>query len=145
MKPLRFLTTFLTAYALSTVTLLFFVFSAQYTGRSVLVFVGLLLSFVYTFLFSWLYFRGIKGASWRHRSEAILVWMGLVFILDYIVMTVFYHAKLSDLGMMSVMSYGIFLLLLFISAYLTTNEHPKLSASAPNLMATEPEQTKKQA
>ena len=134
MKPLRFLILFFASFILGAITAFFMLFSAQYLGRPSLIFIGLLLTFVYTFVFSWWYFRGVQEASWRARVEAIVVWMGLYLIFDYMVLTFFYGGSISDLGAISVFSYGTILLILFVSAYITTSQHPKLSADAPNLM-----------
>ncbi|NQV11917.1 hypothetical protein HQ524_00995 [Candidatus Uhrbacteria bacterium] len=137
MKPLRFLAMFATYYVIGAIISWFFIFSANYLREPRLMFVGLLISFALLFLFSWLYFRNVRDISWKERVEAIVAWMGFLFICDSILLVYIYKASFSDLGMISVFGYGVTILTLFVTAYITSTEHPKL-AHSPNLMDVPP-------
>lgn len=131
--PLRFLVMFLLFYIVGFATSKFFIFSAQYLGEVRLIFVGLMLSFVILFLFSWMYFKKAKDMAWRERIEVIAVWIALMLILDFLQVVYVYKASITDLGIITVAGYGISILTLFVTAYITSSTHPKF-AHSPNLM-----------
>ena len=133
MNPLRFIIYFVSDLVLSYVFVLFFTFAAVTIGLASLALVGLLFTILFTLLFGWLYFRTVPDMSWRHRGEAILVWVGLVVLTDIIVLKLFYGGSISNMGSLELTGYALQGLTLFVAAYLAGHEHPRL-ASSPDLL-----------
>jgi len=110
----------------------FFIFSAHYLQQGNVVFGGLIFSIIFTLLFSWLYFRGVPALTWRQRYEVIIVWFGLVFLLDIATLVFIQGGSISQLSYFSLWSYLLEIMTLFVAAYLTSGgDHPRLSS--PNL------------
>lgn len=133
MRPLRFLTLFVIAYLLGLGVGYFFLFSAQYLQQANVLFGGVIFVVFLTLFFSWLYFRGVPNLDWRHRWEAIGVWLGLSILTDIINTLAIQQAPLeSMLSLYLLGGYGLQFLALFVAAYITSGgNHPRLSS--PNL------------
>ena len=137
MKPLRFLLMFVLASVANFLVSSFFIFTAKMLGEARLLLAGFVLSIFITFVCSLIYFKGVPDLSWRERIEVIAVWMGLMMIVDGLIFVFMYDGTFSDLGIFTISGYSLSIITLFVAAYLTTNEHPRLARS-PNLMDVPP-------
>lgn len=128
---------FAIAYGLGISMTYFFIFSANYLQQSNVVFGGLIFAVVFTFIFSWLYFRGVPGLSWRQRAEVIAVWLGLMILTDMLFLVFVQGGSISQLTFLTVGAYALQLFTLFTTAYLTSGgNHPRLAS--PNLAMNQP-------
>ncbi|HJN85030.1 MAG TPA: hypothetical protein QF873_01775 [Patescibacteria group bacterium] len=133
MKPLRFLLMFISASVIAFLVSSFLIFTANMLGEVRLLLAGFVLSIMVTFIFSFLYFKGVPDLSWRERMEVIAVWMGLMIIVDGIIFRFMYDGTWGDLGVFTIAGYSLSVITLFVAAYLTSSEHPTLARS-PNLL-----------
>lgn len=141
MKPIRFLIFFALAYGMGISISFFLLFSARILGEPNLLLASLVIVILLTALFGWLYFRGVRNISWRARAEAIGVWMALIFVLDMIVLVFLMGGSMKDINLMYVTGLGLQLLGLFVAAYVTAVNHPRISS--PDLSIKAAPQTKK--
>ena len=109
----------------------FFAFAARILQDSRIVFIPFVSNILFTFLFSWLYFKKIPTASWRSRIEAVGVWFGLVLIVDAMVLYLILKRTVTDLTSFSLIGYALTVLALFVAAYVTKDA--KTQISSPNL------------
>lgn len=124
---------FLIAYGLGISMTYFFIFSATYLQQSNVIFGGLIFAVIFTFIFSWLYFRGVPGLTWRQRAEVIAVWIGLMILTDMLLLVFVQGGSVSQLTFLTVGAYALQLFTLFTTAYLTSGgSHPRLAS--PNLV-----------
>lgn len=124
---------FVIAYLLGLGVGYFFLFSAQYLQQANVLFGGVIFVVFLTLFFSWLYFRGVPSLDWRHRWEAIGVWLGLSILTDIINTLAIQQVPIeSMLSLYLLGGYGLQFLALFVAAYITSGgNHPRLSS--PNL------------
>ena len=128
----RFVVCWAAGHFLTLATSMFFIFSANYLRNGSLMFTSIIFSVAFAFIFGWLYFKAVKSMSWKYKIEVIIVWMGLSFLLDMVVFIYVYGGSWGDLGWVSLSSYLMITMAIFVAAYITSSEHPKLSS--PNLI-----------
>jgi len=129
MKPLRFLISFFSSYLLSFGFSLLFISAVVLFGDIRYLLMSALFTILLVFLFSYIYFKGVRHLNWRQRFEVIIVWFGLILLIDYGVLTILFKKSISDLTVFSLSAYGLVFLSLFVTAYLTSDEHPRFSKS----------------
>ncbi len=128
MKPTRFLIFFLLAYGIGLLISLFLLFSSRILQEPNLIFASMVIVVILTGLFGWLYFRGVKSISWRAKFEAIGVWMGLVILLDMILLYAIFGGSVKDVNWLYIGGLSMQLLTLFLAAYITAIDHPRISS-----------------
>ncbi len=131
MNPRRFILMFLAAAIISVSLSFFFSFAAQILQDARVVFVSFITNILFTFLFSWLYFKKIPTAPWRSRVEAIAVWMGLLLMIDAMILYFILGSTVASLSTFSLFGYMLNVLALLVAAYVTKDSTSQITS--PNL------------
>jgi hypothetical protein len=131
MNPRRFIILFIIATAIGLSSSFFFAFAARILQDSRIVFIPFVSNILFTFLFSWLYFKKIPTASWRFRLEAIGVWFGLMLLVDSMVLYLILKRAVTDLTTFSLVGYSLTIMALCVAAYVSKDS--KKQITSPNL------------
>ena len=132
MKPLRFLLCVVSAYLLGFLSVEYFRIAARFLNQPQLMLAAFVLIILFVTFFGWIYFRGVRGLSWRARLEVIAAWTLLIFLADIAVARGYYGVSILQVSSLTWISYALKVLGLFAVAWVTM---PSQTAfTAPDLL-----------
>lgn len=131
MRPWRFLLCVLGAYVVGVSAVTFFVYAAVLLVQQALVYVGLFIAVGATTVGGWLYYRGVPYLTWRQRAEAIVVWIGLVYLNDLLLGLMLFHQSPRLPSMTALTTYAAQVGMLFLVAHLARGSTP---SESPDLL-----------